>query len=165
MNKNAFAAIALVPALAFAAPSVSTNADYVAGENSQALVTPELCAMAEQMFGAQAGALLHAVRLNMAAYDLDMRTPQGRSRWHGRLVREEVDTNALVKVEVYTNDVTGATWRYRLPFRPKSAAVKAYRPPKIGTNGVPAALSAARARRNAELAEGTKTVTVDVQAN
>lgn len=143
----------------------STNADYVAGESSQALLTPELRAMASQMFGANADALLHAIELNMAKYDMDMRTQSGRKNWHGTMIREEVDTNALCKVETYKNEQTGAVWRYKLPYQPTPASVKTYAPPKIGTNGVPEKLAAARAARNAQLEEGTKTVTVEITAN
>lgn len=141
----------------------SPSADYVEGEKSQALLTPELRAMAVQLMGENADALLHAVQLNMGKYDLDMRSADGRRRWHGKLIREEVSTNGLYKVQVFSNEVTGAIWRYREGWKPHRAATP--RPPALGTNGVPVRLAAARARRNAELA-GQKAVTnLVIEAN
>ena len=139
-------------------------ADYVDGENSADLVTPEAVAALSALVGpTNAAALVHAAKLNMALYDGDMRTQAGRRRWHGVLIGEIVSTNDLCKIEVFSNKVTGAVWRYRAPFRP--VAPRTPRPPSIGTNGVPVRLAAARARRNAELA-GEKAVTnIVVEAN
>ena len=167
MIKRAILALAFVPALAWA--NVSTNADYVAGEKSPALITPELRAVAGGLFGARADEILHAVELNMAKYDLDMARPEGRKAWHGRLHHEEVHTNALCKIEVYTNELTGATWRFRLPFTPKDpeAEVKkanARLPRPVTTNGIPAKLAAARLRRQVE-SQTVSNVTVTVEAN
>lgn len=101
-------------------------ADYVEGERSADLITPEITASAEVLLGREtASNLLHAMRLNMSLYDADMRSKQGRTRWHGRCIHEIVDTNALCAVEVYSNAVDGATWRYRKPWkikRPQSVA-------------------------------------------
>ena len=99
----------------------------------------------------------------MTKYDRDMKTKSGRLSWHGKLVREEIYTNELCKVEVYSNEVDGAVWRYRLPFRP--VLPKKPRPATLGTNGVPARLAAARARRNAERTNDVQTVTVEVNGN
>lgn len=167
MIKHAILALAFVPALAGA--NVSTNADYVAGERSTVLVTPALRALAGQLFGANAEQLLHAVELNMTKYDLDMARPEGRKAWHGKLLHEEVHTNDLFKIEVYTNELTGATWRYRLPWtkvdaasQVKSANAKLPRP--VTTNGIPAKLAAARVRRQIE-SQVVSNVTVTVEAN
>lgn len=151
------------------ANEVSTNADYVAGEKSTVLVTPELRALAGQLFGANAEQLLHAVELNMNKYDLDMVRPEGRKSWHGRIHHEEVSTNGLFKIEVYTNELTGATWRYRLPFKPKDPAeavkkANANLPRPITTNGIPAKLAAARVRRQVE-SQVVSNVTVTVEGN
>lgn len=126
----------------------SPAADYVEGDTSQVLLTPELRAMAVQFLGENADALLHAVQLNMGKYDLDMRNADGRRRWHGKLVREEVSTNGLYKVQVYSNEVTGAIWRYREGWKPHRAIAPAE--PKLDTNGVPVRLAAARLRRQQE---------------
>lgn len=111
---------------AFAATADTPTADYVEGERSADIITPEITASAEALLGREtASNLIHAMRLNMSLYDADMRTQQGRTRWHGRCVREIVYTNALCAVEVYSNSVDGVTWRYRKPFRakhPKSVA-------------------------------------------
>lgn len=151
-------AICAVVLFLFAAMAdTEPRADYVDGEDSSALVTPEAVAALGMLVGQQhADSLAHALRLNMALYDGDMRSQPGRRRWHGVLVSEEIYTNKLCKVEVYSNKVTGAIWRFRTPYRPKGP--KTPKPPSLGTNGVPVRLAAARAKRNAELAGG-KTVT------
>lgn len=167
--KCLLSAIAFVPALVLAEDNVSTNADYVAGERSTVLVTPELRALAGQLFGANAEQLLHAVELNMNKYDLDMAHPDGRKSWHGRMHHEEVSTNGLFKVEVYSNELTGATWRYRLPWKKVDAATQvkaanAKLPRPVTTNGIPAKLAAARLRRQVE-SQTVSNVTVTVEAN
>lgn len=139
-------------------------ADYVAGEDSTALVTPELQQAARQMLGAQADALLHGVELTMRKYDRDMSTQAGRRSWHGQLIREEIYTNELCKVEVYSNELTGAVWRYRLPFRPVTVSRVAGRV-SYTTNGIPARLAAARARRAAAIETPVVTTNVEHTAN
>ena len=141
--------------------------DYAEGEKSAALVTPEIQTAAAAMLGQEAAQqLLHAMRLQMSKYDADMKTQSGRRAWHGKLLHEEIHTNELCAVEVYSNEVDGAVWRYRLPFKPKET-VSSYnarlpRPPM--TNGIPARLAAARLRRYEEQTM-TSNITVNVEAN
>lgn len=140
-------------------------ADYVEGEKSPALITPEVRAAAAAMMGERnAAAFLHAMRMNMAKYDLDMASQSGRRAWHGRLVREEIHTNELVKVEVYSNAVDGSVWRYRMPFRP-APVKKTKRRTTYSTNGIPAPLAAARARRAAQIDAGPVVTNVETVAN
>lgn len=164
MKTIMIAMLAVVPAFAFA-----VEADYIEGEKSAELITPEISFAAGQMLGeANAAKLLHAIRLQMTKYDLDMRDPNGRKNWHGKLIREEIYTNDLVKVEVYSNAVDGAVWRYRIPFKPVDTRkyVEKYnanlpRPPM--TNGIPVALAAARMKRYQEknvVSNVTETITV-----
>ena len=145
------------------------QADYVEGERSADLITPEVQAAAAAMMGQDnARAFLHAMRLNMLKYDADMQTQTGRRAWHGRFLREEVSTNEMVKVEVYSNAVDGTIWRYKSPFKPKPMVKPlspAQRKTTYTTNGVPARLAAARAQRAAELDAGTVTITVETTAN
>lgn len=156
----ALAAFAAVCALADTPPA----ADYVDGENSAALVTPEAEAALGALVGnSNATALVHALRLNMGLYDADMRSQSGRRHWHGTLVKEEIYTNQLCKVEVWSNKVTGAVWRFRTPFRPKEP--KTPKPPSLGTNGVPVRLAAARKRRAAEIASPGVVTNIVVEAN
>lgn len=143
----------------------STNADYVAGENSQALVTPEMRTLASQMLGANADALLHAAALTMAKYDVDMQSQSGRRSWHGKMIREEVFTNALCKVEVYSNEVTGAIWRYRLPFNPAPKFMSSRRKVSYSTNGIPSRLAAARAARASVIESGVIATNIVKTAN
>lgn len=152
----------LIALAATAAFADEITADYVEGEKSAELVTPEIQAAASAMLGADAARqLLHAMRLQMSKYDADMRTQSGRRAWHGKLLRSEIYPDELCAVEVYTNDVDGAIWRYRLPF--KSAARRTL-PPPVMTNGIPAKLAAARIRRAAEL-NAASNVTVNIDAN
>lgn len=144
---------------------INTNADYVAGESSLVLVTPELQVMANQMFGGDAGQLLHAIQLQMGKYDLDMQTDSGRRAWHGKLIGEEVSTNYLCKVMVYSNELTGAVWRYRLPFHPKPMVKSWKRKTTYTTNGIPARLAAARSRRAAQIDGETTVTNVEHTAN
>lgn len=166
------ATIAAIILAAFAAVCVfgetQPHADYVDGENSAALVTNEAEAALAALVGpANATALAHALRLNMGLYDADMRTQAGRRHWHGKLVKEEIYTNQLFKIEVWSNEVTGATWRFRTPFKPTPP--KQPKPPtlgkELGKDGVPARLAAARAKRAAENASPMQTKTIVIEAN
>lgn len=154
----------IIPAIVCALAGVCEDAtppaaDYAEGEQSQVLLTPELRAMAIQLMGENADALLHAVRLNMGKYDNDMRTDDGRRRWHGKLIREEIDTNTLWKVQVFSNEVTGAIWRYRMKFKPHRGVNAVPKITTVGTNGVPWRLAAARLRRQQEKQGQTNVVT------
>ena len=145
--------------------AVEVQADYVEGEKSAELITPEVQAAAAAMMGQQnAQAFLHAMKLNMVKYDMDMRSQTGRRNWHGKLVSEEIHTNELVKVEVYSNEVDGTIWRYRLPFKPVQVN-PTNRKVSFSTNGIPARLAAARARRAAQLNGGIVTTNIVTVGN
>lgn len=160
---NKFALIAIVTLSVCMAHAEEIQADYTAGEKSASLVSPEVTVAASAILGGGSADLMHALHLQMAKYDRDMLTPAGRQAWHGKLVKEEVYADELVKVEVYSNELDGVIWRYKLPFKP--VAPKPVAAPVLATNGVPARLAAARAKRAAEIAAGTQTVTVTVNAN
>lgn len=149
--------IILAALVALAIHAEDLTADYEHGERSAALVTPQVQAAAA-FLGTDMEAMMHALRLQMTKYDMDMRTPEGRRAWHGRLMREIVDTNALAKVSVYSNEVDGTIWRYREPFTPKPAVEPTKRRTTFSTNGIPARLAAARARRAAQI-DGPPAVT------
>lgn len=163
MNKSV---VVLFCALAFAPAFAEVAADYVEGEKSAELISPDVGTAAAQMLGGDmAEKLLHAVRLQMVKYDRDMKSQSGRSAWHGKLIRTEIYTNELCKVEVYSNEVDGVVWRYRTPFKPVSVkSVNAKLPRPVMTNGIPAKLAAARLRRQAEIDQGVSNVTVTVKA-
>lgn len=165
MNKLALIAIVTLSACIVCAEDI--QADYTAGEKSASLVSPEVTVAASAILGGGSADLMHALHLQMAKYDRDMLTPAGRRAWHGKLVGEEIYTNELVKVEVYSNELDGVIWRFKTPFkvpRPRARAL-AETAPVMTTNGVPARLAAARAKRAAEIAAGTQTVTVTVTAD
>lgn len=164
MNKLIVAVVVFSAVIAHA-----VEADYVEGEKSADLITPEISMAASQMLGGEnALKLLHAIRLQMTKYDLDMRSDSGRRNWHGSKIREEIHTNDLFKVEVYSNSVDGTVWRYAVPFKPVDVRqyvdkynAKLPKPPM--TNGVPVALAEARMRRYAEkntVSNVTETITV-----
>jgi len=141
-------------------------ADYVEGEKSHDILTPSVTAAATMAVGDDMAAqLLHALRLQMAKYDNDMRSSSGRRAWHGRLVSQEIHTNDLCKIEVYSNEVTGVLWRYRVPMKPVTVAQSNARlTTTVDTNGVPTRLAAARLRRQAEADASVSNVTVTVTA-
>lgn len=154
----------LIAALAAsAALAGEVTADYVEGEKSAELVTPQVQAAAA-FLGTDMEAMMHALRLQMTKYDLDMQSQAGRRAWHGKLIGEEIHTNELVKVEVYSNSVDGTIWRYKMPFKP--VAVKATtRKTTYSTNGIPARLAAARARRAGEIDGGAVVTNISTTAN
>lgn len=141
-------------------------ADYVEGEKSAELITPEVETAAAAMMGpANARAFLHAMRLNMLKYDADMKSQSGRRDWHGALIGEEVYTNDLAKVEVYSNTVDGTIWRYKSRFQPKPMVNGIKRKTTFATNGLPARLVSIRAKRAAEIDQGTVVTNVETIAN
>lgn len=91
-------------------------------------------------------------------YHRDVERPEGRRAWHGKLVREIVDTNGMEKVEVYEDGS-----RFTFPFlRRDSVAAISNRNAQLKvtmSKGVPQALADARARRAAEKST-TNVVTV-----
>ena len=96
-----------------------------------------------------------------AMYERDVKTASGRVKWHGQLKQQIINTNELVKVTVYA-DGTQFTDDWKL-ITPASSVANFHS--RVSTNGVPAALAAARLRRQQELAKGTNEVTVVVEAN
>ena len=99
--------------------------------------------------------LIAALQLMNRKYHRDCNSPSGRNAWHGKLVAQSVDTNELVKTETYEDGTT-----FTFPFMEKTAV----RPKTtLTSSGVPAALAAARQRREAEKAT-TNVVTVTVTA-
>ena len=82
-------------------------------------------------------------------YHREVERPEGRRAWHGRLVREIVDTNSMEKVEVYEDGS-----RFAFPFiqRDSPAAISNRNAQLKVTmsKGVPKALAEARARRAEE---------------
>ncbi len=151
--------------IVFAARAEEPPHDYREGEQSAALVSPELQSAAAQMLGDEGAAmLLHAAQLQMTKYDRDMKTPAGRTSWHGKLIKEEVYPEQGIKIEVYSNDVNGAVWRYRTTYKP--VAVKpTTRKTTYTTNGIPARLAAARAKRAAAIDAGPISTNVVINAN
>lgn len=137
--------------------------DYQEGEKSEAIVSPEMQQAAAAMLGNGGDALLHAMRLQMAKYDNDMRTRAGRAAWHGKLVSVEHYTNELFAVETWSNEVTGAVWKYRLSYKPPTPKT-VQRNIQFTTNGIPRRLAEARARRARELNAGTVVTNIVIEA-
>lgn len=100
-----------------------------------------------------------AIRSVRGLYLRDTKTKEGRQRWHGKLVRTIINTNDLVRVTVYEDGET-----FEDPFKVHSSAESNKRLTTVMTNGVPAALAKARARRAAEINQGVTNVTVTVTA-
>ena len=106
--------------------------------------------------------LTAALQLLNRKYHRDIATSSGRRAWHGKLLRQSVDTNALVKIDHHEDgSAFTSAWRHVTAAQAVSNANRRLR--TTWTNGVPAALAAARARRLAEKAT-TNIVNVTVTA-
>lgn len=106
--------------------------------------------------------LIAALQLINRKYHRDCESNTGRIAWHGKLVSQSVDTNALTKTETYSDGTS-----FTFPFEQKTpaqnvAAVNAKLRTTM-TKGVPTDLAAARLRREEEKAT-TNVVTVTVTA-
>ena len=98
-------------------------------------------------------------------YQNDMRTSEGRVRWHGKMVSQEVDTNAWTTTYVY-EDGERLTFPANKPTPHQAVTNANVRLPRpVMTNGIPAKLAAARLARQAEKDAGVKTVTIETTAN
>ena len=96
--------------------------------------------------------LVAALQLLNRKYHREVESAAGRQAWHGKMLREEVDTEREVKREIHED---GTVFEIQFRARPKSAP----KPATLNADGVPVALAAARERREAEKAS-TNTVTV-----
>jgi len=135
------------------------NQQFAAATN--ALVTAGLCS-AEDIAGVLSNSVDTAVfdTYLRRVYDNDMNTSTGRIRWHGKVVRTVVNTNALTKVTFY-EDGTAITDEAKI-------VSKKVETPKttMTTNGVPVRLAKARARMTADKsAISNVTVTVTSCSN
>lgn len=146
--------------------TVHVPADYVEGEKSAELITPEVETAAAAMMGPEnARAFLHALRISMRKYDIDMRTQTGRRAWHGQFLCEEIHTNDLCKVEVYSNTVDGTIWRYKSKFQPKPKLRKTNLQTRYVEPGLPERLVNILKKRAAEIDQGTVVTNVETTAN
>lgn len=94
--------------------------------------------------------LVAALGLLNRKYHRDCEGASGRKAWHGRLSKEIVDEDAETKTEVY-EDGTTFVYHYR-KITPSQAVSNANNRVMLSTNGVPARIAAARARRVQERA-------------
>ncbi len=99
--------------------------------------------------------LVAALGLLNRKYHRDCENAQGRKAWHGKLKREIVNTNELTKTEIY-EDGTSFTYKHK-NITPAQAVANRNKRIMLSTNGVPARIAAARAKRMREI-ETTNTV-------
>ena len=91
--------------------------------------------------------LVAALQLLNRKYHRDVSTAAGRTAWHGRKVAERVDTNTLVKVSWYEDGTTFTdAAKVIKPLDSAKAQLAKLHKRTMTTNGVPAALAAARKR-------------------
>lgn len=70
--------------------------------------------------------LVLALQLMNRKYHREMETHAGRMAWHGKLVNQTVDTNALIKVDWYEDGFAWTNkWTAPSPATPKAAAARA----------------------------------------
>ena len=152
------ALLTLAAALAAICPVSSAQADDAATNAAPVAVTTNADGTTNSWTMAD---LVTALQLMNRKYHRDVATEAGRVSWHGRLVSQEVDTDALVKVSTYADGT-----EFRDPWQKvtaSSAAAAKAAALSVTTNGIPARLAAARLRRATEKAAQSN-VTVIVQA-
>ncbi|MBR4616876.1 MAG: hypothetical protein IKO55_14800 [Kiritimatiellae bacterium] len=98
--------------------------------------------------------LIAALQLMNRKYHRDVETESGRQAWHGKRLSKIADVEAMESVETYEDGTV-----FRFPAEPPKTQTP--KPPTLNSQGIPARLAAARARRQAER-ETTNTVTVVV---
>ena len=106
--------------------------------------------------------LIAALQLLNRKYHRDVQSVDGRKAWHGKKVREIVDTNTLEKVTIYEDGM-----QFTDPAKITTPAQQVqeanqYLPPPVMTNGIPARLAAARLRQR-EAATTTNVVNVTIK--
>ena len=103
--------------------------------------------------------LIAALQLLNRKYHRDVQSADGRRAWHGKKVREIVDTNTLEKVTVYEDGMAFTDPATVTTPAQQVQAANQYLPPPVMTNGIPARLAAARLRQR-EAATTTNIVNV-----
>lgn len=93
--------------------------------------------------------LVQALGLLNRKYHREIAAPSGRKEWHGRLVKEIINEDAGTKTEIHED---GTTFVYKFKaVTPSQAVTDRNKKLTANTNGVPAALAAARLRRVQEI--------------
>jgi len=147
--------IIIIAAAALALPIRSeTNAAPV---STDAIIAETLSVI--QAEGWNARDVADAIRSLRGLYLRDTATKAGRNRWHGQIVSTSIDTNAMTQTTVYED---GETFVDAAKVTTPAQATRQANA-SLSTNGVPAKLAAARARRQAEAA-AVSNVTVRVEA-
>jgi len=154
MNKLVLAALFC----AAAALPLSILADTNAASASAESVISEALAVI-QSEGWSASDVADAIRSLRGLYLRDNATKEGRKRWHGKIISTSVDTNAMTQTTVYESGEVFVD-----PAKVVTPAASNARLKTVMTNGVPAALAAARTRRAAEVTQGVSNVTQTVTA-
>ncbi len=150
---NKFVIIGAVLAVAFGMPTQNTaTADEVVAQTLFSDGSTNTWTQAD---------LIAALQLMNRKYHRDCEKPEGREAWHGKLVGESVDTNTLTKVECYEDGLT-FTFPARIvkPADSAKAQLAKLKKRTMTTNGVPAALAAARQK----IGEPVSNVTVRIEA-
>ena len=157
MNKTAF--VLLCAAIAACAAAIALADDPAPAESP--IVAQTLFSDGSTNVWTQAD-LIAALQLVNRKYHRDCESPSGRNAWHGKLVSQSVDTNTLVKTEIY-DDGTSFTFPFQERTPAQNVAAANAKLTTTMTRGVPTALAAARLRRVEEKAT-TNVVTTTVTA-
>jgi len=154
MNKLVLAAlfcsVATMPRQIFA----ETNA---APASAESVIAEALSVI--QAEGWSASDVADAIRSLRGLYLRDNATNEGRKRWHGKIISTSVDTNAMTRTTVYESGEIFVD-----PAKIVTPAVSNSKLKTVMTNGIPAALARARARRDSEINQGVSNVTITVTA-
>jgi len=104
--------------------------------------------------------LIAALQLMNRKYHRDVSTTEGRRAWHGRLLSQSVDTNALIRVDTYEDGMVFTNaFNLRTPAANVAAANARLKTTLV--KGVPKGLAEARLRRQSEIGT-TNIVTVTI---
>lgn len=138
MKKLLIIAALVAAALPFAMRAVESN--EVVAVTTMADGSPNTWTLAD---------LQAALGLLNRKYHREVERPDGRKAWHGRLMREVINTNDLTKTEFY-EDGMSFTFPFSLKTTAEAVSNRNARLTTVMTNGVPRALAAARMRRAQE---------------
>lgn len=113
--------------------------------------------------------LITALQLMNRKYHREIQSHQGRTEWHGKIIRQEVLTNAAVKVDTYEDGFVWTNkWTAPAPATPSTAAAQAAAARQARaaalarqTNGVPRAVAAARQAAAAAPSATNITITIN----
>lgn len=145
---------------AIASTALKANTNTAAAVKADAIIGEVMKVIEAE--GWTAADVADAIKSVRGLYLRDNATKSGRERWNGRIVKTQIDTNALTRTTTHEN---GRVFVDAYQVKTAAARVKAANKRIIAaTNNIPARLAAARLRRAAEINAGPTNITVTIKA-